>query len=108
MHSDRQIEKLKASIQKYGIIMPVLTGTSSVIIAECAMLGEKPEVFEKVRLVLEAMGSGVVLCGGIGAENVTKLCNQAVAAINIAAVSEALMLGKKAGANPEAIYQAIR
>ncbi|MBR0247878.1 MAG: NAD-binding protein, partial [Synergistaceae bacterium] len=38
----------------------------------------------------------------------TKLCNQAIVAINIAAVSEALMLGKKAGVDPEAIYQAIR
>ena len=72
------------------------------------MVGGKPEVFEKVRPVLEAMGSSVVLCGGIGAGNVTKLCNQAIVAINIAAVSEALMLGKKAGVNPEAIYQAIR
>ena len=72
------------------------------------MVGGKPEVFERVRPVLEAMGSSVVLCGGIGAGNVTKLCNQAVVAVNIAAVSEALMLGKKAGVNPETIYQAIR
>lgn len=72
------------------------------------MVGGKPEVFERVRPVLEAMGSSVVLCGGIGAGNVTKLCNQAVVAVNIAAVSEALMLGKKAGVDPEAIYQAIR
>ena len=72
------------------------------------MVGGKPEVFAKFKPVLEAMGSSVVLCGEVGAGNVTKLCNQAVVAINIAAVSEALMLGKKAGVNPEAIYQAIR
>ena len=72
------------------------------------MVGGKPEVFAKFKPVLEAMGSSVVLCGEVGAGNVTKLCNQAIVAINIAAVSEALMLGKKAGVNPEAIYQAIR
>ena len=72
------------------------------------MVGGKPEVFAKFEPVLKAMGSSVVLCGGIGAGNVTKLCNQIVVAVNIAAVSEALMLGKKAGVDPEAIYQAIR
>lgn len=72
------------------------------------MVGGKKEVFSKFEPVLKAMGSSVVLCGDVGAGNVTKLCNQAVVAINIAAVSEALMLGKKAGVDPEAIYQAIR
>ena len=72
------------------------------------MVGGKKELFTKFEPVLKAMGSSVVLCGDIGAGNVTKLCNQAIVAINIAAVSEALMLGKKAGVNPEAIYQAIR
>ena len=72
------------------------------------MVGGKKEIFERVKPVLEAMGSSVVLCGAVGAGNVTKLCNQAVVAVNIAAVSEALMLGKKAGVDPEAIYQAIR
>ena len=72
------------------------------------MVGGKKEVFDKFEPVLKAMGSSVVLCGEVGAGNVTKLCNQSIVAINIAAVSEALMLGKKAGVKPEAIYQAIR
>lgn len=72
------------------------------------MVGGKPEVFERFRPVLEAMGSSVVRCGDVGAGNVTKLCNQIIVAANIAAVSEALMLGKKSGVDPEAIYQAIR
>ena len=38
----------------------------------------------------------------------TKLCNQIVVAVNIAAVGEALMLGQKAGVAPDAIYRAIR
>jgi len=72
------------------------------------MVGGKEEVFEKVKDILLAMGSTAVHCGSIGAGNTTKLANQVIVALNIAAVSEALVLGKKAGVKPEAIYQAIR
>ena len=61
------------------------------------MVGGKKEIFSRFEPVLKAMGSSVVLCGEIGAGNVTKLCNQIIVAVNIAAVSEALMLGQKAG-----------
>ena len=38
----------------------------------------------------------------------TKLCNQIIVAVNIAAVSEAMVLGQMAGVSPEVIFQAIR
>ncbi|VTP80218.1 2-hydroxy-3-oxopropionate reductase [Leclercia adecarboxylata] len=44
----------------------------------------------------------------IGAGNVTKLANQVIVALNIAAMSEALTLATKAGVNPDLVYQAIR
>ena len=72
------------------------------------MVGGKAEVFEKVKDILQIMGATVVLCGDIGAGNTTKLANQVIVALNIAALSEALVLGKKAGVDPEAIYNAIR
>jgi len=72
------------------------------------MVGGKAEVFEKVKDILQVMGATVVLCGDIGAGNTTKLANQVIVALNIAALSEALVLGKKAGVDPEAIYNAIR
>jgi 2-hydroxy-3-oxopropionate reductase len=72
------------------------------------MVGGKPEVFEQHKDLLGKMGASVVYCGTIGAGNVTKLCNQIIVAVNIAAVSEALMLGQKAGVSPNLIYQAIR
>jgi 2-hydroxy-3-oxopropionate reductase len=46
--------------------------------------------------------------GGIGSGNVTKLANQIIVALNIAAVSEAMVLATKAGVDPEKVYQAIR
>ena len=59
------------------------------------MCGGKEAVFNKVKDILAVMGSSVTLCGDIGAGNATKLANQIVVAVNIAAVSEALILGKK-------------
>jgi 2-hydroxy-3-oxopropionate reductase len=44
----------------------------------------------------------------LGAGNVTKLANQIIVALNIAAVSEALVLATKAGVDPNLVYQAIR
>jgi 2-hydroxy-3-oxopropionate reductase len=72
------------------------------------MVGGKREVFDRCHEMLSKMGSSVVLCGDIGAGNTTKLANQIIVALNIAAMSEALVLGAKAGVNPETIYQAIR
>lgn len=72
------------------------------------MVGGKPELFEQAKPIFDVLGSSAVLCGSIGAGNTTKLANQVVVALNIAALSEALLLGKCAGVEPEAIYQAIR
>ncbi|MGU0016698.1 NAD-binding protein [Escherichia coli] len=54
------------------------------------------------------MAGSVVDTGEIGAGNVTKLANQVIVALNIAAMSEALTLATKAGVNPDLVYQAIR
>lgn len=72
------------------------------------MVGGNKADFDEFLPLLKAMGSSVVLCGEIGAGNVAKLANQIVVAVNIAAVSEALVLAAKAGVNPDLVYQAIR
>ncbi|MDK2897148.1 MAG: hypothetical protein PWP04_1268 [Candidatus Atribacteria bacterium] len=72
------------------------------------MVGGKKEVFDKCFEILNKMGSSITLCGDIGAGNTTKLVNQIIVALNIAAMSEALVLGTKAGVDPETIYKAIR
>jgi 2-hydroxy-3-oxopropionate reductase len=72
------------------------------------MVGGNPQVFEKVKEILLAMGSSAVLCGGIGSGNVTKLANQVIVALNIAAMSEALVLATKAGVNPETVFNAVK
>ncbi len=72
------------------------------------MCGGDPEVFEFCKPVLALMGKDLTLCGGIGAGNTTKLANQIIVALNIAAVAEAFMLAKRAGVNPETVFEAIR
>jgi 2-hydroxy-3-oxopropionate reductase len=72
------------------------------------MVGGRQADFDEFLPVMKAMGASVVLCGEIGAGNVTKLANQIVVAANIAAVSEALVLAAKAGVNPDLVFQAIR
>lgn len=72
------------------------------------MCGGKKEVFDKVEPILHKMGSSVVLVGEIGSGNMTKLANQIIVGVNIAALSEAMVLAAKSGVNPENVYKAIR
>ncbi len=72
------------------------------------MVGGRQEDFDRAEPILKCVGASVVRCGDIGAGNVTKLANQIIVALNIAALSEALVLATKAGVDPELVYKAIR
>jgi 2-hydroxy-3-oxopropionate reductase len=72
------------------------------------MVGGPLETFEKVKDILGVMGASVTLVGEIGSGNMTKLANQIIVALNIAAMSEAMVLAAKAGVDSEKVFQAIR
>ncbi|MEM6052543.1 2-hydroxy-3-oxopropionate reductase [Erwinia sp. P7711] len=72
------------------------------------MVGGDKALFDKCYDIMKAMAGSVVHTGDIGAGNVTKLANQVIVALNIAAMAEALTLATKAGVNPDLVYQAIR
>ena len=72
------------------------------------MVGGEQGLFDKYKALLETMGASVVRCGDIGAGNTTKVANQVVVALNIAAVSEAFMLAQKAGVDPNLVFDAIK
>ncbi len=72
------------------------------------MCGGKKADFDEAFPILKCMGASVVLCGEIGAGNVTKLANQIVVALNIAALSEAMVLATKAGVDPLLVFEAIK
>jgi 2-hydroxy-3-oxopropionate reductase len=105
-------KEIAAEVQKKGVEMidaPVSGGEPKAKDATLSiMVGGKKDVFEKVEDVLKAMGSSAVLVGDIGSGNVTKLANQIIVALNIAAMSEAIILATKAGVDPEKVFQAIR
>jgi 2-hydroxy-3-oxopropionate reductase len=71
------------------------------------MVGGESEDFQRAMPLFEAMGKTIVHVGGPGAGQTVKACNQVVVAINYAAVSEALVLGAKAGVDPRKIVQVL-
>jgi len=88
---------------------PVSGGEPKAVAGTLAiMAGGSADVFEEVKDVLSKMGSSVTLVGEIGSGNITKLANQIIVALNIAAMSEAMVLAKKAGVEPQKVYNAIR
>ena len=99
-------------LKKYGIEMmdaPVSGGEPKAIEGTLSvMVGGRRELFDRYYDMLMVMAGSVVYVGKLGAGNVAKLANQIIVAVNIAAVSEALTFAKKAGTDPELVYQAIR
>jgi 2-hydroxy-3-oxopropionate reductase len=87
---------------------PVSGGTRGAADGTLAiMAGGDPDVFERVRPVLQAMGRPT-LVGPSGAGQVAKLANQMIVAVTIGAVAEALVLAERAGADPAAVRAALR
>jgi 2-hydroxy-3-oxopropionate reductase len=71
------------------------------------MVGGSASVYEKVKPILDKMGSSTWV-GESGAGQVTKLVNQTIVAINIAAVAEGMGLAEKAGVDTRKVFEAIR
>lgn len=105
-------QEIAAQAEKQRVDMldaPVSGGEPKAIDGTLAiMVGGKEEVFEQVKDVLSAMGSEITLVGGNGSGTTAKLANQVIVNLNIAAMSEALVLAAKAGIDVEKMYQAIR
>lgn len=107
-----ETKAIGAELAKKGIELidaPVSGGEPKAIDGTLSvMVGGKKESFDKYYDLLMAMAGSVVYVGELGSGNVAKLANQVIVAINIAAVSEALTLAVKNGADPELVYKAIR
>jgi 2-hydroxy-3-oxopropionate reductase len=71
------------------------------------MVGGEDAVFERVKPLFELLGKNITLIGGNGAGQTCKVANQIIVALNIAAVSEALVFASKAGADPAKVRQAL-
>ena len=71
------------------------------------MVGGPEATFARLKPLLELMGKNITLVGGNGDGQTTKVANQIIVALNIAAVGEALLFASKAGADPAKVRQAL-
>ncbi len=71
------------------------------------MVGGDEETFDEVLPIFQVLGKNIMLCGGNGAGQTVKACNQILVAITIEGVAEALVLGAKAGVDPAKIVQVL-
>ena len=71
------------------------------------MVGARQSTFDQVKPLFELMGKNITLVGGNGDGQTCKVCNQIIVALNIEAVSEALVFASKAGADPAKVRQAL-
>lgn len=103
---------ISEALSRRGIRMldaPVSGGEPKAIDGSLSiMVGGTQADFDEMLPIFKAMGSSAVLTGESGAGSVTKLANQIIVQLNIAAVSEALVMATKAGVDPELVYMAIR
>ena len=104
-------EELAAEAQKKGVSMldaPVSGGEPGAVDGTLSiMVGGAEEDFEILRPIFGVLGETVVRVGEVGAGQVVKACNQIVVALVIEAVSEALVLGSKAGVDPAKIIEVL-
>jgi 2-hydroxy-3-oxopropionate reductase len=96
----KHVETLDAPVS--GAEQAAIEGTLSI------MVGGKSSVLQECQDMFAAMGKNVVHVGESGAGDATKLANQIIVAINLAALSEALVFAKKQGVRPELACEAIR
>jgi 2-hydroxy-3-oxopropionate reductase len=104
-------EELSGKVRERGASMldaPVSGGDVGAIEGALSiMVGGSEEDFERARPLFDVMGKVATHVGPTGAGQVVKACNQIVVALNIEAVSEALVLGSKAGVAPEKVVEAL-
>ena len=104
--------EIYAAAKEKGVFVldaPVSGGEPKAVDGSLAiMVGGDEEIFNRVKEILLVMGQSAVYVGEIGSGNVTKLANQIIVALNIAAMSEAMVLAEKSGVDPERVYNAIR
>ena len=101
--------RLREEFQVDFVDAPVSGGEPGAVEGTLAiMCGGEEAAYRRLLPYFALMGASSALVGPAGAGSVTKLANQIIVNMGIAAVSEALVLATKAGVDPMKVYQAIR
>jgi 2-hydroxy-3-oxopropionate reductase len=105
-------QEIAARLKEKGIRMldaPVSGGEPKAIDGSLAiMVGGDEADFDEAKPLFDILGASAVLIGPTGSGNTCKLANQVIVALNIAALSEGLMLAKKSGTDPQKVFDAIK
>ncbi len=87
---------------------PVSGGEKGAIEASLTiMVGGPKAVFDECLPIFQVLGKNIVYCGGVGAGQVVKACNQILVAGVLESAGEALVLGAKAGVDPQIVFKVI-
>jgi len=105
-------QEIQKELVKKGIRMvdaPVSGGEPKAIDGTLAiMVGGAQEDFDEAKPLFDVLGASAVLVGPVGSGNTCKLTNQVIVALNIAALSEGLLLAQMAGTDPQKVFDAIK
>ena len=71
------------------------------------MVGGRADVLERVRPLLQRYATTITHCGGHGAGQVVKACNQIVQVVSIQGIAEAMLFARANGVEPQTLLQAI-
>ncbi|MFI5327623.1 MAG: NAD(P)-dependent oxidoreductase, partial [Candidatus Rokuibacteriota bacterium] len=104
--------RLAEQLAARGIAMvdaPVSGGTERAASGELSIIvGGDAQTVAACQDLFRAMGKNVFHMGGLGQGLAMKLVNNMLIQVNTVAVAEALVLGVKAGLDPQAIYDVVR
>ena len=105
VESAKQAHGLATEYGAASIDAPVSGGTGGAKGATLTfMCGGDDKAFASAKPVLEKMGKKIVHCGGAGAGQAAKICNNMILGISMIAVSEAFALGEKLGLSHQALF----
>src|SRR5689334_19436695 len=105
VESAKQAHALAAKHGALSVDAPVSGGTGGAKGATLTfMCGGEDGAFAAAKPVLDKMGKKIVHCGGAGAGQAAKICNNMILGISMIAVSEAFALGEKLGLSHQALF----
>lgn len=105
VESAKQAHALAAKHGIASVDAPVSGGTGGAKGATLTfMCGGEDKAFAAAKPVLENMGKKIVHCGGAGAGQAAKICNNMILGISMIAVSEAFALAEKLGLSHQALF----
>ena len=105
VESARAVHEIAGKAGLASLDAPVSGGVGGAKAATLTfMCGGEKDAFDRARPILEQMGKKIVHCGGAGAGQAAKICNNMILGISMIGVSEAFVLAEKLGLSHQALF----